>query len=44
MDAWDREIELDSRPGGRLEAVMQRARRDIAEGRTRSLDDVLDNS
>jgi hypothetical protein len=44
MDDWDREIERDSRPGGRLEAVTQRVRRHIAEGKTRPLDDVLDGT
>ncbi len=40
-DAWDEEIAQDSKPGGRLEGVMDRARRDIAEGRIRSLDEIL---
>lgn len=44
MDAWDREIERDSRPDGRLSAVMSRVRRDIGEGRTKPLDEILDNS
>lgn len=43
-DDWDREIARDSRPGGRLEAVLHRVRKDIAEGRTKPLDEVLDNS
>ena len=43
MDAWDREIERDSRPGGRLGKLVERARRDISEGRTRPLDEVLNN-
>ena len=43
-DEWDREIERDSQPGGRLEQVLQRARRDIAAGRTKPLDEILDNS
>jgi hypothetical protein len=34
MDAWDKELERDSRPGGRLQAVMNRVRQDIAAGRT----------
>ena len=35
---WDREIERDSQPGGRLDAVLQRVRSDIAAGRTELLD------
>ncbi len=38
MDAWDKELERDSRPGGRLQAVMNRVRKDIAAGRTKPLD------
>lgn len=44
MDEWDREIERDSRPGGRLQKLLDRVRQDVAEGRTRPLDEVLDNS
>ena len=44
MDAWDQEIAADSRPGGRLEGVLRRVRLDVTEGRTRPLDEVLDNS
>ena len=44
MDVWDKELERDSRPGGRLQAVMNRVRKDIAAGRTKPLDEVLDNS
>jgi len=36
-DDWDNEIARDSQPGGRLENVLQRVRRDIAEGRTKPL-------
>jgi hypothetical protein len=43
-DDWDMEIARDSRPGGRLERVLGRVRKDIAEGRTKALDEVLDNS
>lgn len=43
-DEWDREIARDSQPGGRLERVLKRVRKDIAEGRTKPLDEVLDNS
>lgn len=43
-DAWDAEIARDSQPGGRLERVLKRVRKDIAAGRTKPLDEVLDNS
>jgi DNA-binding transcriptional ArsR family regulator len=43
-DDWDKEIARDSRPGGRLERVLGRVRKDIAEGRTKPLNEVLDNS
>jgi hypothetical protein len=43
-DDWDKEIARDSQPGGRLERVLQRVRRDIAAGRTKPLDEILDNS
>ena len=43
-DRWDKEIERDSQPGGRLDAVLKRVRDDIAAGRTKSLDEVLNDS
>ena len=43
-DDWDRQMERDSLPGGRLQDVIDRARKDIAAGRTKPLDEVLDNS
>ena len=43
-DEWDEEIARDSQPGGRLEHVLERVRRDIAEGRAKPLDEILDNS
>ncbi len=43
-DDWDKEIARDSQPGGRLERVLGRVRKDIAEGRTKPLNEVLDNS
>jgi hypothetical protein len=43
-DEWDREIARDSQPGGRLERVLGRVRKDIADGKTKPLDEVLDNS
>ncbi len=43
-DDWDIEIARDSQPGGRLECVLERVRKDIEQGRTKSLDEVLNNS
>ena len=43
-DRWDKEIEVDSQPGGRLDAVLKRVRGDIAAGRTKALDEVINNS
>lgn len=42
-DAWDEEIARDSQPSGRMQSVLDRARRDIAEGRTKPLDEVIDD-
>jgi hypothetical protein len=44
LDEWDKEIERDSQDGGRLGPVLKRARDDIAAGRTKPLDEVIDNS
>jgi hypothetical protein len=41
---WDQEIESDSQPGGRLDAMLQRVRRDIAAGRTQPLDEIINHS
>lgn len=43
-DEWDRQIAQDSQPGGRLSRVLDRVRREIAEGRTKPLDEVLGDS
>lgn len=43
-DDWDRQIEQDSRPGGRLDSLLKKVQEDIAEGRTKPLDEILDNS
>ncbi len=43
-DEWDEQIARDCQAGGRLERVLERVRKDIAEGRTKPLDEVLDNS
>jgi len=43
VDAWDEEVARDSQPGGRMQRVIDRVRRDIAEGRTKPLGEVIDN-
>ena len=43
-DDWDNEIARDSQPGGGLSNILRRVRKDINEGRTNPLDEVLDNS
>jgi hypothetical protein len=43
-DRWDGEIERDSQPGGRLDAVLNRVRSDIAAGKTKPLDAVINDS
>lgn len=40
-DKWDKQISNDSQPGGRLSKVLDRVKRDIAEGRTKSLDEIV---
>jgi hypothetical protein len=42
-DAWDRQIEADAK-AGRLDPLWQQALEDIEAGRTRPLDEVLNNS
>ena len=41
-DAWDAQIEEDVR-AGRLDHLIAQAEADIASGRTKPLDEVLDN-
>ncbi len=41
---WDKEIERDSQPGGQLGTRLNRVRGDIAAGRTRPLDEVVNDS
>jgi len=41
-DAWDAQIEEDIK-AGRLDHLIAQAEADIAAGRTRPLDEVLDN-
>ncbi len=43
-DDWDRQIEQDAEPGGRLDRLLTKVRKDVAEGRTKPLDEILDNS
>jgi peptide subunit release factor 1 (eRF1) len=43
VDAWDEEMARDSQPGGRMQRVIDRVRRDIAHGRTKPLGEVIDN-
>jgi hypothetical protein len=42
-DAWDRQIEADAK-AGRLDHVWQKAVEDIEAGRTKPLDEVLNES
>jgi hypothetical protein len=44
LDEWDNQIAQDSQPGGRLESVLDRVRKDIADGRIKPLDEVIDHS
>jgi hypothetical protein len=41
---WDAQIARDAQPGGPLDKIVQRARADIAAGRTLPLDEFLDNT
>ena len=41
-DEWDRQIEADAK-AGRLNFLWAEAKKDIAEGRPRPLDDILDD-
>jgi hypothetical protein len=43
VDAWDEAIARDSQPGGRMQRVIDLVRRDIAQGRTKPLGEVIDN-
>ena len=43
VDAWDEEMARDSQPGGRMQRVIDRVRRDIAQGKTKPLGEVIDN-
>jgi hypothetical protein len=43
-DQWDQEMRSDFLPGGRLQEMIDRARKDIAAGRTKPLDEIIDHS
>jgi hypothetical protein len=43
-DEWDKQIEQDSQEGGSLSPVLKRVRADMASGRTKPLDEIIDNS
>ena len=43
MDSWDQTMAADSKPGGKLQGLLDRARADIAAGRTKPLDEVIDH-
>ena len=43
MDSWDKEIAADALPGGRMQGLLDRAKDDIAAGRTKPLDEILDH-
>jgi len=43
-DKWDQEIERDSQNGKALSPVLKRVRKDVASGRTKPLDEVIDHS
>ena len=42
-DDWDRQIARDCQPGGRLQEAIKRAEQDIAAGRTKPLDEIIDH-
>ena len=44
LDSWDEQIAKDSQPGGRLEEILSKVRRDIEAKQTRPLDEFLDNA
>jgi hypothetical protein len=42
--SWDEQIAKDSQPGGRLEGILSKVRRDIEAKQTLPLDEFLDNA
>lgn len=43
-DSWDKEIERDALPGGRLDDLLNKVREDIRAGNIKPLDEVIDHS
>jgi len=43
-DEWDKQIEQDSLPSGRLTSLLDKVRSDIASGKTKGLNEVIYNS
>ena len=43
-DEWDKQIEQDSLPGGRLAPLLDKVRSDITAGKTKGLNEVIYNS
>ncbi|MFH0880537.1 MAG: hypothetical protein V2A34_12545 [Lentisphaerota bacterium] len=43
-DDWDKQIERDAQPAGRLDAILKRVHADIGAGRTKPLHEVIGNS
>lgn len=43
-DRWDKELQADFQPGGRLDAVLKRVRADIVLGRTKPLDEIINDA
>ncbi len=39
MDEWDKQMERDFSPGGRGMALLEQVQRDIAEGKTRPMEE-----
>ncbi len=44
MDDWDLEIKADSQEGGRLQPIIDRARKDISDKKVKPLDQFLNNT
>ena len=42
-DEWDQQIARDSQPAGKLDKIMKRVHEDISAGKTKPLDDIIDN-
>lgn len=44
FDDWDKELERDSQPGGKLDRLIEKAQKGIAAGKTKPLDEFLDDA